>query len=48
MSYSSILFFSTITEWNKLDSKIKNSESIETFKKEFYHSLRHILIAYST
>ena len=42
-----IIFPSTIIEWNKVDWKIKNSESIETFKKELYHSLDHLLIAHS-
>ena len=33
-TFSRTLFPSTIIEWNKLDWKIKNSESIETLKKE--------------
>ena len=45
--FKNTFFPSTITEWNKLDWKIKNSESIETFKKEFYHLLGHLLIAHS-
>ena len=41
-------FPSTIIEWNKLDWKIKNSESIETLKKnEFCNSLIRLLIAHS-
>ena len=31
--FKNTFFPSTIIEWNKLDWKIKNSESIETFKK---------------
>ena len=35
--FKKTFFPSTIIEWNKLDWKIKNSKSIETFKKkEFY------------
>ena len=40
-------FPSAIIEWNKLDWKIKDSDSIETFKKEFYHSSGRLLIAHS-
>ena len=45
--FKDTFFPSTIIEWNKLDWTIKNSESVETFKKEFYHSLGHLLIAHS-
>ena len=45
--FKNTFFPSTIIEWNKLGLKIKNSESIETFKKEFWHSLGHLLIAHS-
>ena len=41
--FKNTFFLSTIIKWNKLDWKIKNSESIE---KEFYHSLGLFLIAY--
>ena len=40
-------FPSAIIEWNKIDWRIKNSESIETLKKKFYHSLYHLLIVHS-
>ena len=33
--FKNTFFPSTIIEWNKLDWKIKNSESIETYKKRF-------------
>ena len=46
--FKKTFFPSTIIEWNKLDWKIKNSESIETLKKnEFCNSLIHLLIAHS-
>ena len=46
--FKKTFFPSTIIECNKLDWKIKNSKSIETFKKkEFYYSLGHLLIAHS-
>ena len=46
--FKNTFFPSTIIEWNKLDWKIKNSESIETLKKnEFCNSLIHLLIAHS-
>ena len=42
--FKSTFFPSTITEWNKLEWKINSSKSIEKlFKKEFYHSLGHLL-----
>ena len=41
MTFSRTLFFpSTIIEWNKLDLKIKNSESIKTFKKRILSFIR--------
>ena len=45
--FRNTFFPSTIIEWNKLDWKIKSSESIETLKKRFYHSLEHLLIVLS-
>ena len=45
--FKNTYFPSTIMEWNKLDWEIKNSKRIITFKKEFYRSLGHLLIAHS-
>ena len=38
--FKNTFFPSTIIEWNKLDWKIKNSESIETFKKRVLSFIR--------
>ena len=38
--FKNTFFPSTIIEWNKLDWKIKNSESIETFKKRILSFIR--------
>ena len=38
--FKNTFFPSTIIEWNKLDRKIKNSESIETFKKRILSFIR--------
>ena len=38
--FKTTFFPSTIIEWNKLDWKIKNSESIETFKKRILSFIR--------
>ena len=45
--FKNTFFPLTIIEWIKLDWKKKNSESIETFKKEFYNLLGHHLITHS-
>ena len=40
-TFSRTLFYpSTLIEWNKLDLKIKNSESIKTFKKRILSFIR--------
>ena len=38
--FKNTFFPSTVIEWNKLDWKIKNSESIETFKKRILSFIR--------
>ena len=38
--FKNTFFSSIIIEWNKLDLKIKNSESIETFKKTILPFIR--------
>ena len=38
--FKNTYFPSTIIEWNKLDLKIKNSESIEAFKKRILPFIR--------
>ena len=38
--FKNTFFPSTIIEWNKLDWKIKNSESIETFKERILSFIR--------
>ena len=38
--FKKTFFPSTIIEWNKLDLKIKNSESIKTFKKRILSFIR--------
>ena len=38
--FKNTFFPSTIIEWNKLDLKIKNSESIQTFKKRILSFIR--------
>ena len=38
--FKNTFFPSTIIEWNKLDWKIKNSQSIETFKKRILSFIR--------
>ena len=38
--FKNTYFTSTIIEWNKLDLKIKNSESIEAFKKRILPFIR--------
>ena len=38
--FKNTFFPSTIIEWNKLDLKIKNSESIKTFKKRILSFIR--------
>ena len=43
--FKSTFFPSTIVEGNKLDWKIKSSESTEAFEKKIYYSLGHLLIA---
>ena len=45
--FKNTFFPSTIIEWNKLDWKIKNSESIETFKKRILSFIRPSPIAHS-
>ena len=49
--FKNTFFPSTIIEWNKLDWKINYLINLllikKLLKKEFYHSLGHLLIAHS-
>ena len=44
MNTSDSFFPSTVIEWNKLDNKIRNSESIRAFKKQILNLSDQVLI----